>query len=181
MTARTVPTMPTWSTNQQITSTLLNQITAYAQFWANRPSFRMFQAVVQTPASSTLTQITMDTPAHDSDSGRSAGTPWSYTIPTGMAGWWQFTGCVAWNASATGARATVIYQNGAQAPGAYVQVLAAPAAFVTSVTCTATFLCNAGDTISVWGQQASGGGLATYSSANIYSYFEGQLLSLGSP
>jgi hypothetical protein len=181
MAARTMPTMPNFTANMELTSSIMNQITTYVTFWANPPDFRMYQGTVQTPATGSLVQITMDTSEYDSDSGRGAGTPWSYTIPLGMAGRWTFTACVAWNANATGMRATVLYQNGAQAPGAYVAIPASPAGFVTAAIVTATLPVNAGDTIAVYGSQSSGGGLATFSSAGIYSYFEGRMEGLGSP
>lgn len=179
MAARALPTMPTWTANQEITSTLLNQVTTYTQFWANRPCFRMYQNTVQSVPNLTLTQITNDTEEWDSDNGRSSATPWSYVIP--YAGRWKFTVLNAWNANATGIRASVLYQNGSQAPGGYVAIPASPASFATCVGLTLTIPCNALDTIAAYGEQGSGGALSTFSSADIFSFFEGELTSLGSP
>jgi hypothetical protein len=47
MAARSVPTMPDWTFQEEITSSLLNQITTYSRFWASPPMFRMYQSAVQ--------------------------------------------------------------------------------------------------------------------------------------
>src|SRR5215469_1102417 len=109
MAAPTLPTMPSWSTGQEITSSLLNQITTYAQFWANPPMFKMTQATVQSLATGSFTQVTFDTLIWDSDSGRQAVTPFSYVIP--FAGRWRFSWKAAFAVNATGSRMSALYQN----------------------------------------------------------------------
>lgn len=179
MTARPVPPIPNWFAGQKMTATLLNQIATWQQFWDDPPMFRMYQAGTQSPANNTWTQITMDSLEYDTDSGRAGGTPWSYTIPAGMTGRWCFEACVSWSANATGPRLTAIYKNGSQINGANFTGVGTAAA-QTNVFGSVKVAANAGDVISVWGFQGSGGGLATNVGSS-GSYFEGELLSLASP
>jgi hypothetical protein len=178
VTARTLPTMPTWTAGQEITSTLLNQITTYATFWANPPKFRMYQSVTQSIPDSTPTQITMDVSSWDSDSGRQGATPYNYVIP--FAGRWRFTALALFNGNATGERQTLIYQNGAVTQG----LGTGPnngAGFGAGYIACVELACNVGDTIGVWAYQTSGAGLGTHVTGNQTSYFEGQLMSLANP
>lgn len=181
MAARTVPTMPDWTLNEEITSSLLNQITTYSRFWSSPPMFSMYQGVAQPLATGTDTQITCDTSEYDTDSGRAAGTPWSYVIPVGMTGRWTFTVYISYAANSTGARAAKIFRNGAQQNGAYVSLQAAPSPVASAVGLTRTFACSAGDVISAIGNQTSGGSLNTFVTGSIPSFFEGRLHSLASP
>jgi hypothetical protein len=175
--ARTLPTMPDWTTGQEITSALLNQITTYNRFWANRPMFRMYQSAAQSIPTASATQIACDTPVWDTDSGRSAVNPYNYVVP--FTGRWVVRGAAIFNANATGARVAFIYQNGVQIPAASVPFGNAGTinggAFVE-----VTIACNIGDTLGLYGYQSSGGALNTAGAGQL-SYFEGQLESLGSP
>lgn len=181
MAARTQPTMPTWTTGQEITSTLLNQITTYTQFWANKPMFRMYQTITTSVATGTLTQVVMDTSDYDTDSGRSGTSPFSYTVP--FAGRWRFTGVINWPGNASGYRYTVICQNGAPTNKGSKANSPVNTAANSSVTLeTVTIACNVGDVIGVYGLQNSGGSLSTIvSDATQLSYFEGELISFASP
>jgi hypothetical protein len=177
MTARTLPTLPTFTTGQALTSSEMNQIITYIGFLSSPPMFRMYQATAQTLTTSTFTQITCDTSVWDTDSGRQASTPWNYVVP--FAGRWTIRGCYIAVGNATGGRVAAIYQNGTAVPASSV-----PGTGVTGVNngafaeCTVT--CNVGDTLGLWGYQASGGNLATGVSGQM-SFFEGQLESLASP
>lgn len=179
MTARSVPVMPNFFAGQKLTGTLLNLLGAYVVFWANPPSFRMNQSVTQSVPNLTNTQITMDSPQWDSDSGRNVGSPYSYVIPAGMTGRWQFSWGVAWPFNSTGSRVAVLYRNGAPSVGSTDDV-AANNDF-TDESSTATVAVNAGDVMSVWAYQNSGGALSTAANTQFASFFEGRLVSLGNP
>ena len=182
MAARTLPTMPSWSTNQEITSSLLNQITAYAQFWANPPMFKMTQATVQSVASGSFVQITMDTSIWDTDSGRQSVTPFSYVIP--FAGRWTFSWKVGFAVNATGSRMNALYQNGSVVTGGQddTQSVSTAARTTDFAASTESVLCNVGDVMAIYALQDSGGALNTdVGSAGAQSFFEGRLTSLASP
>lgn len=181
MTARTLPTLPTFTMGQELTSSLMNELVAYMQFWANPPMFRMYQATAQpSVANAADTQITCDTSTWDSDSGRSTSTPFSYVIP--FAGRWTFTGAVIWAGNVTGSRQSKIFKNGALIPdGSYTAMQTGPAATNSGIVVTVTTACNVGDVIGLYGYQSSGGTLATSVVTGLPSYFEGKLASLASP
>lgn len=182
MAARTVPTMPDWSSGQKLTSALLQQITTYNRFWANPPRFRMYQTLAQSVPNNAYAQITMDALQADTDSGRAAGTPWSYTIPAGMSGIWEFKIKIMWAPSATGSRLASVGRNGTTDSTAELAALPASAAFASAPGVVAVSLpVSAGDAMSAWGLQDSGGALNTRLNATGASYFEGRLISLASP
>jgi hypothetical protein len=178
MTARPVPTMPTWTAGQRVLASQLQAITTYSQFWSSRPMFRMYQTALQTLSTSAFTTITMDTLDYDTDSGRAAGTPWGYTIPVGMTGRWRFTSRIGFASNATGGRLTQVYKNG----GAINQSTLIAATNTSSAAhayVSITTLVAAGDVMTAVGWQASGGSLAT--DVTWPSWFEGVFESLGSP
>lgn len=178
MTARTLPTMPSWTANQEITSSLLNQITTYAQFWANPPSFRAEQHASQNITSGSNTQVTCETVIHDSDSGLSLVTPFSYVVP--FAGIWDFDGMVGIAFNATGWRGPQIYQNGTVINGA--QPIYAPSTITSATPALAKgVVCNVGDVIALYFGQNSGSTLATPAGGAQCSWFAGTLRSLQTP
>lgn len=181
MTARTIPTLPTWAAGQRVLASNMASMVSYQQFWADPPMFRMYQSVTQSIAATTYVQVTCDTLDYDSDSGRGGSTPYSYTIPVGMGGRWQFTGMVSWSGNATGIRVAAIFKNGSQINGANGADQAGPAGNATNVVITVTVLVNAGDVIGLYGWQNSGGSLSTQTSGGFPSYFEGRLVSLANP
>lgn len=181
MAARTVPVMPSFLAGQKLTATLLNQVGAYATFWANPPMFRMVQSIAQSVPNTTYTQITMDTSLWDSDSGRAGGTPYAYTIPVGMSGRWQFTVKVEWAPNATGTRLCTVARNGATDSTVEIADPTTSATYTPGTATVATLAVNAGDVMSPWGYQDSGGALNTASGASGKSFFEGRLISLGNP
>lgn len=182
MSARAVPTMPDWVFQEEITSSLLNQITTYARFWANPPMFRMYQTIATTlTTSGNYYQLTMDTSDYDTDSGRSNASPYSYTIPPGMGGRWRFGVIASYAANASGVRAAAIYVNGSQANDAYWQVPSTSGVSILNVGGMTAIKVNSGDVISAYGYQTSGGSLATNTVAGLSSVFEGRLESLANP
>lgn len=180
MSARTVPTMPAFLAGQKLTATLLNQVGAYGLFWADKPSFRMYQSVGQSVASGTWTQITCDTLDYDSDSGRQSTTPYSYIIPAGMSGRWAFGWQIPWTNNATGGRDSGIRKNGSAISG-YTGAAPEASGGQGGIGWTDTIAVNAGDSISLWGFQSSGGALATVVAADTFTIFWGRLESLGNP
>lgn len=179
MAARTVPPVPAFLAGQKLTATGLNQIGTWMLFWSDPPMFRMRQSVAQSIPNGTVTQILMDTPDWDTDSGRSVSSPYSYTIPVGMGGRWRFTWGISWFANATGSRIAILYRNGSPALGDTDDV-AADNDF-TAEAMAATVLVNAGDVMSVWGYQNDGASLNTQVNAQFTSFFEGRLVSLANP
>lgn len=182
MTARTLPTMPTWTTGQEITSSLLNQITTYSVFWANPPMFRMYQSVAQSVGTGSFTQITFDVSAWDTDSGRSSVTPYNFVIP--FAGRWEFKWKVGWAVNATGSRMSALYQNGSADTGGQTTTQAVTTASRTTDAAASpmTVSCSVGDVMGIYALQDSGGSLNTdVGSASACSYFEGKLASLANP
>lgn len=180
MAARTVPTMPNFFSGQKLTGTLLNQVTTVSNFWANPPGFRIYQTVAQSVPNTTDTQITMDTVDYDTDGARLGTTPYNIVIPAGMTGRWQFTWSVACAVNATGSRDAYIRRNGARITGPVTTGAAANNDFTQSVGST-TIYAMAGDVITVYLWQNSGGALNTAVGANNESTFEGRLVSLASP
>ena len=178
MVARTVPTMPTWLSGQKITSTLLNQISTFGNFWANPPEFRMYQGVAQSIPNAAVTTLTMDTPDSDTDSGRAVGTPWSYTIPAGMSGRWQFTVDFVLSASGGNEGDAILQKNGTTVTG--VQATNNTTALRTGLIIQ-TIRVNAGDVMTAAAFQQSGAAVNTFVSATITSSFEGRLVSLANP
>lgn len=181
MAARTIPTLPTWTAGMRVTGTNLASMVSYQQFWANPPMFSMYQAVVQSIPNAADTQVLMDSGEHDTDSGRSSSSPYSYTIPSGMTGRWRFTCCAKFGGNATGIRQTKLYKNGTLVNAAQAAAQAGPAGDFTGLVLSREFLCNAGDVIAVYAYQNSGGALNTNVGGNLNSFFEGQLISLASP
>jgi hypothetical protein len=179
MSARTLPSLPTFSaeTGVVVTASQMALVTAYQQFWADPPMFRMYQTAGQSVASGANTQITCDNGSYDTDSGRSGSSPYSYTIP--FAGRWRITGLVVWPTSATGARQTLIFQNGSAIIGAFSST---PGVALTNGTqVTVTVPCNVGDVIALYAWQNSGGPLTTNVGSAQNSFIEGELVSLASP
>ena len=177
MTARPLPTMPSFLANSELTSTQLTQLVTAINFWANPPSFRAEQHTAQSIVSGTTTVITCETVIHDSDSGLSAVTPFSYVVP--YAGIWDFYGAVQFAANATGWRAPSIQQNAATINAALMLYAAPPA---TGNSGQPTFAlgvpCNVGDVIGMAFDQLSGSTLSTIASG---SFFAGSLRSLATP
>ncbi len=178
MSARTLPTLPSFGTLSVATSAELNAICTYQAFWANPPMFQMYQNTVQSIPTSTFTQITMDTPVWDTDTGRALTTPFSYVIP--FYGRWEFKFGASDSINSAGSRISALYKNG-------VAVTPSQTTEPTSSTITidmtgrpVTVLCNIGDVMGVYGWQSSGGALNTDTGAGA-SYFEGKLVSLASP
>lgn len=178
MTARAVPSSPNFFAGQKLTGTIMNQTTTVATFWANPPGFSMLQAISQSFANTTYAQLTMDTPTWDSDGGRSGTSPYSYTIPPGMTGRWTITVKVAWAGAGGTNRLCAVYVNGALYVPSEVAVVSAAIANGAEIGTTVTIAVNAGDVISAWAYQGSGGALSTAAGK---SFFEGRLESLGNP
>lgn len=179
MTARTVPTMPTWASGQRVLASQLQAITTWNLFWANPPSFRMYQAITQSVATSTLAALLLDTLDYDTDSGRAVGTPWAYTIPPGMTGRWRFAWKGAWALNGTGYRLSGLYRNGSgvsTSQGTH----AGPAGVNDEVPGPGLeIVCTAGDVMTVQIFQTTGSPLSTEVTGP--SFFEGRLVSLASP
>lgn len=179
MTARTVPTLPTFNTLSVATSAQLGQLVAWNQFWANPPMFRMYQTAGQIVASGGANlQVTFDTSDYDTDGGRGLTSPWAYTIPVGMSGRWRFTWSLAWPSNATGSRAEILYKNGTRIAG---DGEVATDNDVMQTPASMTILCAAGDVMSVYTWQNSASSLTLAVGANNLSYFEGKLESLANP
>lgn len=178
MTARTVPASPNFFAGQKLTGTVMNQISTVQNFWSSPPMFSMHQASAQSVANSTYAQITMDTSDWDTDAGRAGTTPWSYVIPAGMTGRWEFTAHVAWGTNSAGNRLLAIYKNGTIFSESEVSEPTTSSANFCELQTTLTMSVNAGDVMSVWSFQASGASLST---AAGLSFFEGRLVSLATP
>lgn len=183
MSARTVPTLPTFVTNQVLTASEMTQIMTWLSFWANPPMFKMYQASVQSLPNGGPTTVTMDTSAYDTDSGRSGTTPFGYTIPTGMGGRWYFAWGVAFTGNATGVRDAELRQNGAVVPtgggaGGYIQTASAGTCMNIGWVETAAA---AADVFTVVANQTSTIALNTNVTSGQTSYFSGRLVSLGNP
>jgi hypothetical protein len=184
MTARTVPTLPTFPADSMLTSGQMTQLATYMAFWTSRPMFKMYQTVAQPVATGTFTQITMDTSAWDTDNGRSIASPWSFVIPSGMNGRWRFSWKVGFAVSSTGVRMSALYQNGVAVTGGQDdEQSVSTASRTTDLTGgSITIACASLDTISVWGFQDTGGSLNTdVGSGASSSYFEGSFESVANP
>ena len=176
MTARTLPTLPNFTTGQELTSSELNQICTYQAFWANPPMFRMYQATPQPITTGTNTQVTCDTSAWDSDSGRGTATPFNYVIP--FYGRWTFSWSIAYPPNTTGSRMGMLYQNGTRVPG---DIEVGEDNDYIEIDGAMTLLCNVGDTIGLWTWQNSGTTLTLVTGSSDESWLEGRLVSLANP
>lgn len=179
MAARLLPTLPTFAPGP-LASTQLTALATYAAFWANPPSFRAEQhSTVQSIPNSANTQVICETTIHDSDSGLSLVSPFSYVIP--FAGAWDFFGGVGLAGSAVGIRAPSIGQNGVYINGA-APILTPPSTNTLCDVAATGVPCNVGDVIGLYMYQTSGGALGTYIIApQQYSWFSGRLTSLQTP
>ncbi|WP_037605850.1 hypothetical protein [Streptacidiphilus rugosus] len=177
MAARTLPTLPTFAANSELTSAQLTQITTYQSFWANPPMFRAEQHSVQSVASGTPTQVTCETVIHDSDSGLAVATPFSYVIP--FAGIWDLAGGVGFTGAATGVRLAMIFLNGGAINGSENEYAPCPNSsnYLTNAPGTS---CNVGDVIALYCEQTTGSALSTVTSG-LASWFTGKLVSLNTP
>lgn len=183
MTARTMPTPPSFAYQSNPTSGQLNQLVAWTEFWANPPMFKMIQSVAQTNlASGTPTQVTFDTPQWDTDSGRQLTTPWNYTIPVGFDGRWDFSTIVNVSGNASGYRYAALYKNGAAVTGGKTNSAVNTASNSTVLELVITVAVSGGDTIGIFVVQNSGATLSTVvSDATQVSIFEGRMASQGNP
>jgi hypothetical protein len=177
---RALPTLPSWLTlgGTVVTPAQMQQLNTYMQFFSSPPMFRMFQATGQSISNNTTTQVTCDTLDYDTDFGRGSSSPWSFTIPTGLGGRWTFKWAVAYPINSTGSRAGFLYKNGSRVNGGTDEI-AADNDFIET-TGEMTIACAAGDVMSLWTWQNSGGAL-TLATGGTQSQFEGRLVSLASP
>ncbi len=171
MVARTPPAAPT--SGQKLRASTISWL-------LNPPMFRMYQTIAQSVPNTTDTHITFDTSQYDTESGRRSVTPWDYQIPVGQSGRWQFSWAVPLVLSATGARESFLLQNGTRITGAPTAGAAASTDYVQAFGIT-TIPVSAGDVMSVWCWQNSGGALNTQVGANNAGLFEGRLVSLANP
>jgi hypothetical protein len=179
--ARTLPTAPNFGANSELTSTQLNALVTYQEFWSSPPCFRAEQHVSggQSIPNPTNTQVTCETTVHDSDSGLSTSSPYSYTIP--YAGVWDFAGTVGMVSNTTGIRQPGILQNGSYVNGAGPEYPAFSGVMVMHVVADGV-LCNVGDVIGLYVYQNTGAALSTYTGVGQgYSVFTGRLVSLQNP
>jgi hypothetical protein len=174
--ARTVPTLPSWTAGQRVLASQLQQITTWGAFSSNPPGFSMQMTVNNAAANNVYTQMPMDALDWDTDSGRAAGTPWAYTIPIGMAGRWQFSYKISWAVNATGDRLVALYKNGVIVSSGQISGPPTTTAHNPENSTTRTVLCSAGDVMSVFALQSSGGSLNATS-----GFFEGRLVSQANP
>lgn len=180
MTARALPVMPNFFAGQKLTGTLMNQVGTYGVFWADKPMFRMYQSIGQSIPNTVDTQVTCDTSHYDTDSGRQGTSPYNYVIPPGMNGRWRFTWAVSMVNNSVGARDAYIKVNGNRIAGPEAAGAAA-SNDVTQAFGMTTIPVSAGDVISLWIWQNSGGALSTVASSNNVTVFEGELVSLANP
>lgn len=181
MSARIVPTMPDWTSHQVVTSALLEQITTYGRFWANPPAFRMTQQIAQSIPNAIWTQVTCDTLDYDTDSGRALTSPWSYTIPVGMTGRWQFGWMLPWVDNTTGTRDCEIRKNGNNI-SSYVTYAPVGSGGSGGQGWTDPIAVAAGDVMSMWGYQSiTSGALSTSVQTDTFPVFWGRLFSLANP
>lgn len=180
MAARTLPTFPNFNAGQRLTGAVMQQMTTWSAFWADRGTFRMLQSATQTFTTGVDAQITCDVSTWDSDSGRSSTTPFSYTIPSGWGSnlRWRFAFCIGWTSSAVGTRWCYLKQNGTAVNGTRFQYPGGGDPVFVGGTCS--ILVNGGDVISLWGGQTSGGNLNT-TTINSACFLEGWLEGLGNP
>lgn len=180
MTARVLPTIPTFVPGP-LSSASLNTLANAVAFVLNIPSFRMYQSVAQNLPNATWTQLALDTQDYDSDGGRSGISPYTYTIPSNLAGRWTFNYGGSAASNTTGVRDHALYKNGAPVPASQANTSFPVAAAASMSPRPQTIYCAAGDQIALYMYQNSGGTLATDVTANNVPYLEGRLVSLGNP
>lgn len=180
---RVLPTIPSFAPGP-LSSASLNTLANAVAFSLNMPCFRMYQSVTQSVPNATWTQLILDVLDYDSDNGRSLVSPYTYTIPSNMAGRWTFSFAPAFGGNATGMRDGALYVNGAVVTGGQ-ETTGAPASGNSAdlPVRTITHACAAGDQIGLYAFQSSGGALNTdvASASAGASYLEGRLSSLGNP
>lgn len=120
------------------------------------PLLKVQQTASQSLTSGTDTLITMTTVNVDNYSGYSTGTS-TYTCQ--LAGWYWVTAAVVYAANTTGIRNAEVWKNGASVAQLYMSTVASTSATVASVSGLLSLA--SGDTVTMRGQQTSGGALST--------------------
>lgn len=160
----TVPAVPTYVLNEDLTSTRLNALAAAVAFGQSVPAAHLRQTVLQTLATITYTGITFTTEDLDDDVAGTGGHSTSsatsrYTAR--YAGWYSCSGGVAFASNATGVRITRWAVNGTAVPGS--ATLLTPVSGNLTVTSARTVLVYlaVGDYVELQGYQSSGGPVDT--------------------
>jgi hypothetical protein len=158
-----VPALPTRAAGIKTTAAIYAaDITTPINNLTNRPIFKGYQSAAQSIANNSITAITMDTEAVDSENGHSTSSNTSrYVAP--VAGWYLVIGQVAFAANGTGNRLVEIRINGAGAATNLAQtvILTPGAANGSALSAVSLIQLAAGDYVEVYGYQTSGGALNT--------------------
>lgn len=168
MTGLALPIPYTWQPGDTGNAAILNgQIRDPVTFLLNPPMFQADQTSGQSVANNTPSVIQLNNLLLDSYGGWNAST-WTYTIP--VAGWWKADMALQWAGNATGVRYCQLTQNGTASTIAIAQI---PASGTGVLTCDISIPVQAaaGDTITMRGNQTSGGSLATQASGGFNSSF----------
>lgn len=157
-----VPVQRTWSPGEIATGAELNSNMRDAiNFLLNVPTLQCYNSVTQSVTNSTWTQLAMDTNVYDTYAGHSTVTNNArYTAQ--VAGIYLVIGRSAWATNATGVRGAAVTTNGST-PGATTPSVIGPTSStsVPSVEVVAFIQMAAGDYVTAWGFQSSGGALNT--------------------
>lgn len=124
----------------------------------NPPILEAHQATAQTLTTGTNTKITLDTVDSDSYSGWSAA---NNQYATQVPGTYEILGGIGFGANATGQRQVWVEVNSVLVTQSLVSQNATSSGSWNGATRSYQQQLNVGDTVQLWSQQSSGGGLAT--------------------
>lgn len=163
---RTVPVSASVVPGNFETAALWNaQVKALNDFLTAPPVFAGVQTSTQSVANNTPVALTIDTENLDSDGGHSTVTNTSRYTAT-VPGTYLVLGSVAWASNATGLRTAQIKLNGTSVRGSQI-VSASVSGAQWCGQCWAVVTMNGTtDFVEVWGNQTSGGTLATYAGSD---------------
>lgn len=168
----TVPTPPTWTAGEKPTAAKMNQVRDLFNFLTAPPSCAAYQGTTATTltTSGTVYPIGLDTEIFDvvqsGDTAMHDNATNNSRLVARTAGKYRIGGQIAYVSNATGIRALNIRVNAAGNPASGTLIYSTQVQSLTSGTAVVTgepflYPLAVGDYIEMFGQQTSGGSLAT--------------------
>lgn len=151
-----VPPVPTFVTNETLTSADVNKLAAALNFaLTNRPLYRGHCLNSQAIGTSQYSVLAIDTTEVDTDGGRVGTGSGSERYVCRTPGWYTVSATVSYQSNSTGGRFAVIWVNGLPIPGGFTSVSNA-GGDNCGVTLTTLIHMNANDYLQLVAYQDSG-------------------------
>lgn len=165
----TIPVVPTFTAGQKLTAAQLNAVGDAINFWATPPQVYAYQtATTNFATSGTYALVAFDTELYDTDTMHDNTTNPSRIIAQ-TAGKYLYSGQITFATNATGVRQLSIRKNSGGVIGGGTQVGSMTLPAVSGSATTVLFEpfmipMSVGDYIEIFGNQTSGGALASIAS-----------------